>query len=847
MRKGKRVLSLLIALCMCMMCFAVPSFAAESGGASVELAADKVNLETSAQDQTIKISMLLHNPNPAESDIQSAGFELVSEDTQYLVLAEEASGLTDAFGIGAATYIAATFTSFKMEGQFPKPITEKEVTLMTINATLKANAPAGEYKIKTKDMIIGNTTGAPVIEENQEITIVVKDYLKGAQTVTFSAFPQAGGQASAVIASGEKFTASFGDWTNSKNQTVTEFADDDEYTVTVTLTAADGSTFDSGATVNIAGDSKGKVSNVQVAQGGKTLTFTYKYSMLKQDQTITVPASQTVKFGTSFDLSTVCRGVSGATLAYTVDGTLPSGTSVNGSVITAGTTAGDFNIKVNSAAFGDYRAAAEKTIAVSIRDKDSQVFRAGFDTAVSKTYGDAAFGNKTASLTTGNGKISYSSSNPEVAAVDANTGRVTIAGAGTTTITATAAETADYAATSVSYTLTAAPKSVAKPAAVTSSFTYNGQEQTYNVRTSGDYTVTGNKATAAGNHTVTVALNDKANTAWADGTTADITFDFVIAKASVTVTAKDKTVYIGGTVPALPETPAVNTDYTVTGLAAGDTLVSVALKYQKDGQDVADVTAISTSEAAVYDIVITAALADETNYNTPITLKNGKLTIRTKPSGGGHGGGNAASQTPDENKPSETTSEAGIKTAPDFADVPAGHWAKDAVNYVCTNGLFQGISANAFGPDVAMSRGMLVTVLWRLDGRSASGAAVFSDVDSDAYYFEAVAWANANGIVKGIDDAHFAPNSNITREQMAVILERYAELKGYKADSAAADISAFADREQISAYALDGVAWANAAGLMNGRTETTLAPKGETTRAEVATIVQRFAQNVVKH
>lgn len=194
---------------------------------------------------------------------------------------------------------------------------------------------------------------------------------------------------------------------------------------------------------------------------------------------------------------------------------------------------------------------------------------------------------------------------------------------------------------------------------------------------------------------------------------------------------------------------------------------------------------------------------------------------------------------------SEEITEA-VKSA-EFNDVPAGHWAKDAVNYVCTNGLFQGISANSFGPDVAMSRGMLVTVLWRLDGQTASGVAVFSDVDSDAYYFEAVAWANANGIVKGIDDTHFAPNSNITREQMAVILERYAELKGYKADSTAADISAFADREQVSAYALDGVAWANAAGLMNGRTETTLVPKGETTRAEVATIVQRFAQNVVKH
>ena len=143
-----------------------------------------------------------------------------------------------------------------------------------------------------------------------------------------------------------------------------------------------------------------------------------------------------------------------------------------------------------------------------------------------------------------------------------------------------------------------------------------------------------------------------------------------------------------------------------------------------------------------------------------------------------------------------------------------------------------------------MNRAMLVTVLWRLDGKpAAEQAAAFADVEKGSYYADAVAWANANGIVKGYSETQFAPNDKVTREQLAAILYRYAQFKGYDV-SKAADLSGYKDFSQISAYAVDNMKWAAGAGIVNGRTADTLAPQGESTRAEVATMLMRFVQNV---
>ncbi len=181
-----------------------------------------------------------------------------------------------------------------------------------------------------------------------------------------------------------------------------------------------------------------------------------------------------------------------------------------------------------------------------------------------------------------------------------------------------------------------------------------------------------------------------------------------------------------------------------------------------------------------------------------------------------------------------------------FTDVDTSAWYHESIDYALEQELFNGTSETTFEPNTPMNRGMLVTVLWRLEGKPASKeSSKFADVKADAYYAEAVAWANENGIVNGYDETRFAPEDKITREQMATIFSRYAKQKGYDV-SKAADLSAYTDAGEISDYALDGMKWANAEGLITGRTETTLAPKGNSTRAEVATIIKRFMENVAK-
>lgn len=175
-----------------------------------------------------------------------------------------------------------------------------------------------------------------------------------------------------------------------------------------------------------------------------------------------------------------------------------------------------------------------------------------------------------------------------------------------------------------------------------------------------------------------------------------------------------------------------------------------------------------------------------------------------------------------------------------FTDVAPEDWYFDAVKYVYVNGLFKGVTATTFQPNANMTRGMLVTVLYRLAGEPAVvGTSEFKDVSSDAYYDQAVRWAKVNGIVTGVTEETFQPDGNITREQMAAILYRYAKYAGMDV-SARADLSSYADAGQISDYAKEAMSWAVAMGLISGRSATTLAPTGCATRAEVATILMRY-------
>ena len=167
-----------------------------------------------------------------------------------------------------------------------------------------------------------------------------------------------------------------------------------------------------------------------------------------------------------------------------------------------------------------------------------------------------------------------------------------------------------------------------------------------------------------------------------------------------------------------------------------------------------------------------------------------------------------------------------------FTDVTSGSWYYDGVKYVCDNGLMNGTSANEFNPNANTTRSMIVTILARMEGVNTSGGAT--------WYAHGREWAMGAGISDGTN-----MEGKITREQLAAMLYRYAKLKGYDV-SASADISGYTDASSVSSWATDAMRWAVSAGLINGRTATTLAPQGNATRAEVASILMRFMQKYTK-
>ena len=183
------------------------------------------------------------------------------------------------------------------------------------------------------------------------------------------------------------------------------------------------------------------------------------------------------------------------------------------------------------------------------------------------------------------------------------------------------------------------------------------------------------------------------------------------------------------------------------------------------------------------------------------------------------------------------------KTDPDFpfADVAKGSWYYEGVRYAYENGLMNGTGEGTFSPDLPTSRGMLVTILYRLAGSPAAGSASFTDVAQGQWYADGVAWASANGVVSGYPDGSFRPNDTITREQMAAILYQYARIQG-KLDDSRADLSIFSDLDSLSAYAKEPMSWAVAQGLFSGVSADTLAPGGSTTRAQAAVILTAFSK-----
>ena len=175
-----------------------------------------------------------------------------------------------------------------------------------------------------------------------------------------------------------------------------------------------------------------------------------------------------------------------------------------------------------------------------------------------------------------------------------------------------------------------------------------------------------------------------------------------------------------------------------------------------------------------------------------------------------------------------------------YNDVKAGDWYANAVNYVTLTGLMNG-TGDGFSPNLAINRGMMVTVLYRMAGSpEVTAEKPFTDVPADTWYTDAVIWASENGITAGTSETTFSPTNSLTREQLATFFYRFADFENPDPIEITGDLTGFTDADQVASYATDAMKWAIGEGLISGTTETTLSPKATATRAQVATILMRY-------
>ena len=417
--------------------------------------------------------------------------------------------------------------------------------------------------------------------------------------------------------------------------------------------------------------------------------------------------------------------------------------------------------------------------------------------------------------------------------------------------------------------------------------TYNGTAQTYTVEHDSwcvVETVTKTNANEEG-YEVTLSLLDAANYQWETaGNTNDLTHRFIINRAPVTITAKDWSAHVGTKLPD-SSAPELGTHYTVDGLIGEDVIGTVTMKYQKDGTDITP----DINKTGTYDIVM---LVDNVNPNYELSFVNGKLTYYYIPTytptvvdtRGGDvtvnnpypAQGQTVTITPrpdkgmtvdkvivtDKNGDPVAVSDNGDgtysfrqpagkvtitvtfkpETCPSeaYSDLDTGAWYHEAVDYVLREGLMNGVSETRFEPNGTTTRAMIVTILWRLEGSPIVNYAMnFKDVPAEQWYAGAVRWAAGEKLVEGYSETAFGPNDAITREQLVTILFRYAMYKGMEAVTMAEYVDGYPDGDNVSAYAIPAMNWALSQGVLNGM-DGRLCPAGSATRAQAAAILQRF-------
>ncbi len=630
-----------------------------------------------------------------------------------------------------------------------------------------------------------------------------------------------------------------------------------------------------------------------------------RFSITAIDQTpaITQAASVT-KGGNTVDLKPLVANAKGD-VSFTISGEANGCTIANG-VLTSGENSGTVKINVaitamdvNGDTVNEYNAySLADAITVTINDKETQD-TLNITSATTVTFGQTL--TLTSSGGSGMGAVTYAITNGTgEATIDGNV--LTPSKIGTVTVIATKAEDATYnSISSAPVVITIEKIKVAIPAEDLATYTYTGTEQTYQIAENAAYTIAGNKQTNANEagYPVTVTLNDTETHSWTDDSIEAKNYTFIINKATITVTAKNQQVYVNGTAPVLG-----TEHYTVTGLVNGETLKTApTIEYETipdtsaTGSVVIKVYGAEAPDGGNYNDVVhtngTLTIKKKSSGGGSISVS--KYTVKFETNGGSEVEDKTVNRNtvleapeaptkdgfkfdgwftdkelttaydftakvtkgftlyakwteiekePEVEKPEDKDDPEATEWKNPFEDVKENDWFHANVRYVVENKLMNGVAVYKFAPNDTLTRAMLVTVLYRNEGEPAVNKSIpFADVDRGAYYASAVIWAKQNGIVNGVTETEFAPDANITREQIAAIMFRYAQYKGVDAVTLEENLH-FTDAGEISEYAVSAMNWAVGKGIMKGKSATTINPKDNATRAEIAAILQRFVENI---
>lgn len=266
--------------------------------------------------------------------------------------------------------------------------------------------------------------------------------------------------------------------------------------------------------------------------------------------------------------------------------------------------------------------------------------------------------------------------------------------------------------------------------------------------------------------------------------------------------------------------------------------------YDKSGKQLKDMTTevdkdgeftLNFADSGTYTVKVSGKAKWGSYDDAPVAPSTCKVTVSTA-------GGGSPSNKADKNTQSKDNTEKNDENKKEFTDAK-GHWGEEYINFVTKRGLYNGVSDSKFGVNDAMTRAMLVTVLHRLGGTpNAKTENSFADIKGHTWYTDAVSWASAEGIVNGVDNDIFNPDGKVTREQIATILYRYVKYLDMPLE-ATETLNEFSDCEDISSWAAEALAWAVSEGIITGKPNNILNPKGNATRTEVAAILMRFVTN----